>query len=90
MGSRRKCEDLITSGRVTIDGKRITKLGQMADPTKGSIYFDGEPIKGRRRYIIFSINPEDLYAQNVEGSRSYGHRFTEQHRAKNIYCRPAG
>ncbi|MBT6048272.1 MAG: pseudouridine synthase, partial [Candidatus Scalindua sp.] len=45
LGSRRKCESLITSGRVSIDGKRVTKLGQMVDPARNSISCDGESIK---------------------------------------------
>ena len=55
LGSRRKCESLITSGRVSIDGKRVTKLGQMVDPARNSISCDGESIK-RQKKIYFLVN----------------------------------
>jgi len=38
LGSRRKCESLIEAGRVSIGGKRVTKLGQMVDPDKDRIF----------------------------------------------------
>ena len=31
-GSRRKCEEIITDGRVEIDGELITELGTRVDP----------------------------------------------------------
>ncbi|MDY3689478.1 MAG: S4 domain-containing protein, partial [Bifidobacterium pseudolongum] len=31
-GSRRKCEEMITDGRVEIDGELITELGTRVDP----------------------------------------------------------
>jgi len=69
LGSRRKCESLIVSGRVTIDGKRITKLGQMADPIKDSIYCDGEPIKRQKKIYYLLNKPRGFVCTNVEGSR---------------------
>jgi len=68
LGSRRKCESLIVSGRVTIDGKRITKLGQMADPIKDSIYCDGEPIKRQKKIYYLLNKPRGYVCTNVEGS----------------------
>jgi 23S rRNA pseudouridine2605 synthase len=69
LGSRRKCESLITSGRVSIDGKRITKLGQMADPAKGGIYFDGEPIKRQKKIYYLLNKPRGFVCTNVGGSK---------------------
>ncbi|MCP4269774.1 MAG: pseudouridine synthase, partial [Candidatus Brocadiaceae bacterium] len=55
LGSRRKCESLITSGRVSIDGKCITKLGQLVDPARDNIYCDGESIKKQKK-IYYLLN----------------------------------
>ncbi len=33
-GSRRKCEEIITEGRVEIDGELVTELGTRVDPHK--------------------------------------------------------
>ena len=42
-GSRRKCEDFIRQGRVTVNGA-VAQLGQKADPARDHIAFDGQPV----------------------------------------------
>ena len=44
IASRRKCEELIKDGRVTVDGRVITELGFKVDPEKATITFDGRPL----------------------------------------------
>ena len=44
IASRRNSEDLITSGRVRVDGK-VAELGSKVDPTKQKITVDGKPTK---------------------------------------------
>ncbi len=70
LGSRRKCENLITSGRVSIDGKRITKLGQLADQTRDSIYCDGEPIKKQKKIYFLLNKPRGYVCTNVANSKA--------------------
>ncbi|MHB0978484.1 MAG: pseudouridine synthase [Thermoleophilia bacterium] len=43
LGSRRACEELIRSGRVTVDGVAAS-LGSSADPEHQSILVDGQPV----------------------------------------------
>ncbi|OGP17839.1 MAG: pseudouridine synthase [Deltaproteobacteria bacterium GWC2_55_46] len=52
--SRRKAEELITQGRVTVNGKEITELGAKADPLQDRIEVDGKRIsvKGPKVYIL--------------------------------------
>jgi 23S rRNA pseudouridine2605 synthase len=69
LGSRRKCESLITSGRVSIDGKRITKLGQLADPIRDNIYCDGESIKKQKKIYFLLNKPRGYVCTNVANSR---------------------
>lgn len=52
LGSRRACEEIISAGRVTVNGEFAT-LGMQADPQKDLIEVDGRPIKSAEplRYI---------------------------------------
>ena len=43
LGSRRKCEDLIRAGRVTVDG-RPAELGVSVDPETQVVAVDGRPV----------------------------------------------
>lgn len=45
IASRRKCEEIISSGRVTVDGKVCTELGTQVDAAKQKIMVDGKPIQ---------------------------------------------
>jgi 23S rRNA pseudouridine2605 synthase len=52
-GSRRACEELITTGRVDIDGKTVTQLGTKVDPSSQIIRVDGEALaKPKLRYFL--------------------------------------
>ncbi len=44
LGSRRACEELISQGRVVIDGQIVRELGSKVDPRASKITVDGEPI----------------------------------------------
>lgn len=44
-GSRRKCEEIITAGRVKVDGRVITELGSKADPACQRIQVDGKDVQ---------------------------------------------
>ncbi|KHE92520.1 MAG: putative pseudouridine synthase [Candidatus Scalindua brodae] len=68
LGSRRKCESLIESGRVSIGGKRVTKLGQMVDPAKDSVYCDGESIKKQKKIYFLLNKPRGYVCTNVANS----------------------
>ncbi|RIK38226.1 MAG: rRNA pseudouridine synthase [Chloroflexi bacterium] len=55
VASRRKAEELITSGRVRVDGKVVRELGVQVDPERQKIEVDGKllPIY-RHRYILLN------------------------------------
>ena len=44
LGSRRQCEELITTGRVEIDRKVITELGTRVDAASQEIRVDGQTL----------------------------------------------
>lgn len=55
VGSRRECEELITEGRVDVDGKIVTELGTKVDPGQQTLRVDGIPLKRKRR-VYFAVH----------------------------------
>ena len=55
LGSRRTVDELITDGRVEIDGKTITQVGTKVDVETAKISVDGEPLK-RHRPAYFAVH----------------------------------
>lgn len=54
VASRRKCEELISAGKVTVNGSVITTLGVKVNPDKDKIEVEGRPIaKESLVYILF-------------------------------------
>jgi pseudouridine synthase len=55
IASRRKAERLILEGRVTVDGRRVTRLGEKADPLRSRILVDGTPLHLEpKTYVILN------------------------------------
>jgi 23S rRNA pseudouridine2605 synthase len=55
VGSRRACEELISAGRVTVDGRRAV-LGARADPRTAVIEVDGERVVTDTRMLYLALN----------------------------------
>jgi 23S rRNA pseudouridine2605 synthase len=57
--SRRKAEELITQGRVSVNGETITVLGSKADLERDHIRVDGKLIRrpGTRAYLLLNKPP---------------------------------
>ena len=55
VASRRACEELIVSGRVSVNGKIVTKLGTKINPENAKVALDGKAIKQKitKTYIAF-------------------------------------
>ncbi|WNB87478.1 pseudouridine synthase [Cellulomonas sp. ATA003] len=56
LGSRRACEDLITAGRVTVDGIPVTELGVRVDPQAAAIHVDGMRVQLDTSVITLALN----------------------------------
>lgn len=54
-GSRRQCEELITAGRVEVDGQIVTQLGTRVDPLTSKIYVDGTLVKSAKP-VYFALH----------------------------------
>ena len=56
LGSRRACENLITNGRVEVDGVRVTELGVRIDPVKNAVHVDGMRIQLDTSLVTIALN----------------------------------
>src|SRR5438105_1106476 len=55
VGSRRHCDALIVTGRVSVDGRVIRELGTRADPETQKISVDGQAIR-EERHVYWLVN----------------------------------
>ena len=60
LASRRKAEDLIQAGRVSVDGKVVTQLGVKVDPERQRIQVDGQPIAARESRVYYLLHKPRL------------------------------
>ncbi|MEF3308305.1 pseudouridine synthase [Paenibacillus sp. GYB004] len=55
VASRRKCEEIITAGRVEVNDETVTTLGVKVDPAVDVIKVDGRPINRQQMtYLLFN------------------------------------
>lgn len=65
-GSRRHVDELITEGRVEIDGTVVTQVGTKVDADKARILVDGEPLK-RHKPVYFAVyKPAGFLCTNAD------------------------
>jgi 23S rRNA pseudouridine2605 synthase len=65
IASRRKAEEIIAAGRVTLNGKVVTEQGTKAEPEVDVICVDGHPIVGRQRLLYYLLNKPKGYVTTV-------------------------
>ena len=65
VASRRKAEDMIAAGRVTLNGKVVVEQGTKADPERDVISVDGKPLKKRERLLYFLLHKPRGYVTTV-------------------------
>lgn len=67
VASRRKCEEIIASGRVQVNGEVVQRQGVKVDPESDEVRLDGKPIRQARKYIYFVLNkPPGYLATNKD------------------------
>ena len=81
VASRRKSEELILQGRVSVDGKVIRELGMKFDPINHQVEVDGETIHANnsKSYILF-YKPKGVVStmKDPEGRPSISQFFDNQ------------
>ena len=65
VASRRKAEEMIAAGRVTLNGKVVTEQGTKADPERDEICVDREPLKKAERLVYYLLNKPKGYVTTV-------------------------
>lgn len=65
IASRRKAEELISSGRVAVNGRTVTELGTKADPEQDHIKVDGKLLHGPERQVYLLLNKPKGYVTTV-------------------------
>jgi len=70
-GSRRRCEDFITAGRVTINGT-VATLGQSVEPDSDQISLDGAPVLRNSKVYVVLNKPKGVIttAQDTHDRRT--------------------
>src|SRR5579871_6213567 len=65
IASRRKAEELITAGRVQVNGQTITELGTKADAETDHIRVNGKLLQGAQRHVYLLLNKPKGYVTTV-------------------------
>lgn len=60
VASRRKCEELILNGKVSVNGEVVTTLGVKADPSEDVIEVDGRPIASENKVYLMMNKPKGV------------------------------
>ena len=68
VSSRRKAEELITAGRVTVNGK-VAHLGDSAVPGKDKIALDGQPIESSKEKLYFVLHKPRGFVTTLHDER---------------------
>ncbi len=65
IASRRKAEELISGGLVSVNGQTVTELGSKADPERDHIRVRGKLLHGAERHVTLLMNKPKGYVTTV-------------------------
>lgn len=66
IASRRKSEEYITSGRITVNGQVIKELGTKIDPSCDKVEFDGKEVKKVNKKVYILLNKPVGYVTTLK------------------------
>ncbi len=65
IASRRKAEEYIAQGRVKVDGKVITAMGQQIDPGRQTVLFDNKVVRTEEKTVYILLNKPKGYVTTL-------------------------
>ena len=65
IASRRKAEEYITAGRVQVNGKVSTAMGQQIIPGKHTVFFDNKKVEAKEQLIYILLNKPKGYVTTL-------------------------
>lgn len=65
IASRRKAEEIIAQGRITVDGQVVTAMGIRIDPSRQEVRLDGKPVTPRVALIYVLLNKPQGYVTTL-------------------------
>ncbi len=68
-GSRRACEEIISEGRVTVDGEVVTELGSKADPAVQEVRVDGRRLRAEALVYYLLNKPKGVVCTSKDPQR---------------------
>ncbi|MGE0405665.1 MAG: pseudouridine synthase [Candidatus Korobacteraceae bacterium] len=84
IASRRKAEELISSGRVSVNGEIASELGAKADLSTDDVRVDGKRLSGPERHVYLLLNKPKGYVTTVSDPEG---RPTVMSLVKNVEAR---
>lgn len=72
IASRRKCEEIITAGRVEVNGEIVSELGVKVNPAQDVIKVDGRLIRQQKKVYVLLNKPKGVItsASDPEGRKT--------------------
>ncbi len=65
IASRRKCEELIFSGRIEVDGTIVTEMGTKVVPGRNKVTYGGRLVKNKEKLLYYLLNKPKGYVTTL-------------------------
>jgi pseudouridine synthase len=65
IASRRKAEEYIGAGRITVDGVTVREMGICIVPGKNLVTFDGKPVQAEEKLVYYLLNKPKGYVTTL-------------------------
>lgn len=69
LGSRRKCEEFVTNGEISINGKVVTNLATEVNPKKDKVYYNDNLLTTPQNYVYYKLNKPKGYICTAKDDR---------------------
>lgn len=69
VASRRKCEELISEGKVKVNGVLVNEVGVKVDPLKDVVEYDGKVISKEENKVYIMLNKPEGYISSVKDEK---------------------